>query len=217
MVLETQSVKLLTPFSELSLFNLFGKILNVPYAKGDYDEEKVKQVLCNCVRRGHLSVLEHVSLTLQCRTNIGTYKDYTRHRHCAFTVESTSFVNYAKSDIPIIVATGPDFDDMTPGGASIIGHIKDIVTAVPPKIARDWLPQCLAATMIMTTNIREWRYIIGLRGDPNDNPLTLDLRNKMWKALNKEYPFFFPLDTTTTTDMTIYNEFGDHSIAILHD
>ena len=61
------------------------------------------------------------------------------------------------------------------------------------KFARDLLPQCNAATMYMTTNIRELRYMIGLRLDPNESPLVRQFALKLWKALNGAYPFFFPL------------------------
>jgi thymidylate synthase (FAD) len=191
--------------------------MNVPYGKDQFDTEKVKAVIANCVKRGHLSVLEHFTITLKCLTNIGTYKDYTRHRHCAFTIESTSFVNYGNVDyIPMIVATGIDHESLPAGSLDLIYALKDILNIYPPKVARDWLPQGTAATMIMSTNLREWRYIISLRGDPNDNPLTIDLRNKIWQCLQLNYPFFFPYhdDPDANEHMLIHNAFGDHGLAM---
>jgi hypothetical protein len=87
------------------------------------------------------------------------------------------------------------------------------------KVGRDFLPQCCASTMIMTTNIREWRYIIALRGDLNDNPLTIQLRNKIWTALNCHYPFFFPIGETNNKEnpMAIYDAWGSHELAKLGD
>jgi hypothetical protein len=86
-----------------------------------------------------------------------------------------------------------------------------------PKEGRDYLPQSLAARMIMTTNIREWRYIIGLRGDPNDNPSTIELRNKIFAVLKYNYTFFFPDGSDPDNPMNIRNEWDkkNGSIATL--
>jgi thymidylate synthase (FAD) len=206
-----QSVELLaiSNLDEAKILESYASILSVPYSKGTFDMDKTKTVLGNCVRRGHLSVLEHASATLKCVTNIGTYKDYTRHRHCAFTIESTSYTKY--NEFSIVSAYPVD-------KYIILGLEKayqEAITNHGVKKARDILPQCTAATMIMTTNFREWRWIIGLRGDPADNPLTKELRDKIWTALNWRYPFFFPIDPAPDDPMTIYNEWGTHRPAQL--
>lgn len=181
---EKQDVKLLTSLNEDTITYTLDQILGVPYKQETKDAKKRIE---SCIKRGHLSVLEHFNITLDCLTNIETYKDFTRHRHCAFTIESTSFVKYP--ELVLIVAGDP-----TPEDLAIYNDIERRYKEQPyKKIARDILPQCTAARMIMTTNIREWRYIIELRGDPNDNPLTLGLRNLMWIELHKYYPFYFPM------------------------
>jgi len=184
-----QEVELLHSISEEQMLTNMATILGVPYSKGTFDADKTKAVLRSCIRRGHESVLEHNHITLKCLTNIGVYKGYTRHRHCAFTIESTAFTNYGE-DLYVVTASN-----------CLAGHEKDTLLPMLQewykqhkrvKEARDWLPQCTAAVMIMTTNIRQWRYIIGLRGDPNDNPSNIELRNLIWNCLAQNYPFFFP-------------------------
>jgi thymidylate synthase (FAD) len=192
-------------------------VVAAPYAKNEFDDIKTKAVVRSCVARGHLSVLEHVNISLKCLTNIETYKDYTRHRHCAFTIEYTSFVKY-KDVLPVILVT----DDAIPDHVTVALEAAHYAyNAAPTKVGRDYLPQCTAANMIMTTNIREWRHIIGLRGDPNDNPLTIELRDMIWTTLNNHYPFFFPRNDVLMLEaesdpMTIYDGWGKHKVSVIY-
>ena len=48
-----------------------------------------KNLLKNCINRGHESVLEHEKISAKLIGDIGTYKDLTRHRIASFSVEST--------------------------------------------------------------------------------------------------------------------------------
>lgn len=177
--------------TEEQCFNKIARALGVPYRKDTTDN---RQRVINAVKRGHNSVLEHASISLDCITNIETYKDFTRHRAgTAYTIESTSFVKY--NELEVIMA-----EPLTIEHAEVLGELEDMYREVleikGPKVARDILPQCGSARMYMTANIRSWRYIIGLRGDPNDNPLTIELRNLMWRELSNHMPFFFPEDGT---------------------
>lgn len=193
MKLMKQTVDRLSGGTENDALELLGKVLAVPYGKGEYDLAKTKKVIESCVKKGHTSVLEHVVVSLDCLTNIETYKDFTRHRvGVAFTIESTSFVKY--DDFPVIIAG--EMDDTT---ETFIHHCESMYAREHnPKTGRDFIPQCMAARMIMTCNLREWRYVVGLRSDPNDNPLTIELRNLMFHNLHRWSPFFFPVDNQDT-------------------
>jgi thymidylate synthase (FAD) len=211
----SQQVDILPGLTESKVIENFGKILNVPYSKDMYNEERTKHAIKACVLKGHLSVLEHVSATLLCTTNIGTYKDFTRHRHCAFTIESTSFTKY--NELQVILT---DDKDKQSYETLLLDEqaYRYLLKEHGPKVARDLLPQATTAKMIMTTNFREWRWIISLRGDPNDNPLTNELRDKMWTVLNQQYPFFFPLPPVESEEsdlcpMTLYDAWGKHKVA----
>jgi thymidylate synthase (FAD) len=203
-----QSVTLLPSLSEEEMFQMFGHITAAPYGNGIYDMEKAERIIESCVRRGHHSILEHGNITLKCITNIGTYKDYTRHRHCAFTIESTAFTKYG-ADLEVITVL-----DLSEQETQALENLQQVYCNIKNvKIARDFLPQCCAATMLMTTNIREWRHIIELRGDKNDNPLTRELRNMIWVKLNQEYPFFFPITNNNQNNpMCLYDAWGNHEV-----
>ncbi|MCI8482249.1 MAG: FAD-dependent thymidylate synthase, partial [Clostridia bacterium] len=59
-------------------------------------EESYKNLLKNCINRGHESVLEHEKVTVRIYSDIGSYKDLTRHRFASFSVESTRYCSYDK-------------------------------------------------------------------------------------------------------------------------
>ena len=182
-----QSVELLPSISEKGMLVSLGEILGVPYNKGVFDIDKTKAICKTCVKRGHESVLEHLNITIGCITTIGTYKCYTRHRHCAFTIESTSFTDYSK-ELPVIFSNGAYCEN----DIKLLEAIQEwYAKHKRVKEARDFLPQCTAAKMIMTTNIRQWRYIMGLRSDPNDNPQVKELRDLILEKLIEQHPFFF--------------------------
>jgi thymidylate synthase (FAD) len=201
-----QTVNILPSISEMDMLKMFEHITATPYGNGLYDMTKTERIVETCVKRGHLSILEHGYIPLKCVTNIATYKDFTRHRHCAFTIESTSFCKY--DDDLYAILTEP----LTTSQATALMKVHAIYKSLTQtKVARDFLPQCCAAVMIMSTNVREWRHIIAVRGDPNDNPLTRELRDMIWLALNAHYPFFFPIGKNIQDNpMCIYDAWGKH-------
>jgi thymidylate synthase (FAD) len=206
-----QSVEILPSISEEQMLSMFAHITATPYGNGVYDMSKTHKIVESCVLKGHFSILEHGHVALKCVTNIGTYKDFTRHRHCAFTIESTSFTKYG-NNMQVITVQGLSDEE-----EKVLSELQKVYMNIQSiKIARDFIPQCCAATMVMTTNIREWRHIIGTRGDPGDNPLTRELRTLIWQALNAEYPFFFPLDDNTVGNpMCIYDTWGERKPCII--
>ena len=171
------------------------KIVNVPYTRNKYSYEETMRVINLCVRRGHESVLEHLNITLELVCPIGVYKGLTRHRHCAFTIGSTNYTKYKEADL--IMSFEPTEEEQ-----QVIEQLYDLYDKRRnTKEARDLLTQAHAAKVILTTNIRELRYIIGIRLDPAENPLTKKLAIEMWKVLNYTYPFFFPLDNVGDMSM----------------
>ena len=65
-------------------------------SEGKIKEDSYKKLLTNCITRGHESVLEHEKVTVRIYSDVGSYKDLTRHRFASFSVESTRYCSYDK-------------------------------------------------------------------------------------------------------------------------
>lgn len=57
-----------------------------------------KRFVERLLRRGHLSVLEHATLSVEFVLDRGVSHELVRHRLCAFSQESTHYINYGKDD-----------------------------------------------------------------------------------------------------------------------
>lgn len=195
-----QSATVLNSLPESVLLETLQNVLATPYKKGYYDMAHTENVVENCFKHNHLSVFEHLNITLDCVTTIGTYKGYTRHRHCAFTIESTAFTKYRDKHTVILT------DPMSPADLEALQAIyKRYEEIENQRKARDFLPQCTTARMLMTTNIREWRHIISVRRDHRENWLTQELCNLIWKALSGQYPYLIPPPNAPESPRSIYN------------
>ena len=65
-------------------------------SEGNISEDSYKNLLKNCINRGHESVLEHEKVSIRMYCDIGVYKDLTRHRFASFSIESTRYCSYDK-------------------------------------------------------------------------------------------------------------------------
>lgn len=123
-----------------------------------------EEFITNLIKRGHESVLEHVSYSMDVRIDRGILAEWTRHRiGSAYSVESTRYVNYGNRDVECILPSGIDSSEkhtMMEAITESINAYQNLITAgVKPQIARAVLPQALAVHMVATHNIRQWRHI----------------------------------------------------------
>ena len=96
-------MKIIEPWIEVEPFNGIDIMKNIERAcrtcyrsEGNITEDSYKNLLKNCINRGHESVLEHEKITIRMCCDIGVYKDLTRHRFGSFSIESTRYCNYGK-------------------------------------------------------------------------------------------------------------------------
>lgn len=158
------------PADILTKIERCGRVSHLSESKGD-PESFVRML----IKRGHESVLEHVSLTFHIICDRAIQNELVRHRHASFTVESTRYVKY--NDLAFIK---PDF-----GNNGDAEHSFELIARViqdehygfyaklcscPPEIARAVLPLCLKSELYMTANLREWRHILKLRTNKAAHP-----------------------------------------------
>ena len=120
-----------------------------------------------CIKRGHHSVFEHLSITLKSTVDRGTSHALVRHRHCAVTQSSTIYQKF--QEIEII-----EQPDVTEEELECFRHDELVYQQLlnkgkAPSRARDVLPTELATNVIITTNLRQWMYMIQRRCGPGDS------------------------------------------------
>lgn len=149
--------------TEQELFAFIGKCAGEAY-NSNSDRDKCIQRALNCIKRGHHSVFEHYSLTLRSTVDRGTSHALVRHRHCAVTQSSTIYQKYGEV---IVIEDSPVSDDFYL--ASEIEYKRLLNEGYAAGEARDCLPTDLATNVIITTNLRQWMYMIQRRSGPGDS------------------------------------------------
>ena len=139
-----------------------------------------KNLLKNCINRGHESVLEHEKISAKLIGDIGTYKDLTRHRIASFSVESTRYCNYGKDKFgnelkfmkPVNIEEGTKKYEIWEECMKNIekSYIEMSNLGCLPDQLRLLLPHSTAAEYALTANIREWRHILSLRCSSHTHP-----------------------------------------------
>ena len=166
------------------------------------------------IKRGHESVLEHVSFGARFIVDRGVSHEIVRHRIAAYSQESTRYCDYGGEGIVVIE---PFFWSKT----NIIGDMdksycsvewEDAMAAAEnayvelrklgatPQEARSVLPNSLKTEIEVTYNLREWRHFFALRAARTAHPqmqqvaipLLLHMREELFsifndKEFNKEF------------------------------
>lgn len=142
------------------------------------------------IKRGHESVLEHVSLTFKIVCDRAIMAELTRHRLASFTVESTRYVKY--DELTVIQPPLKTDEAIIAFRWSIREHERSyqmfIKNGEPPEIARAVLPQCTATTLYMTANLRELRHILKLRTDKAAHSQMRFIAGKILDIMREKLP-----------------------------
>lgn len=145
----------------------------------------------------HTSTLEHAQFTVILHCSRAIANEFVRHRHTAFTQESTRYVNFGKKPVEFVVPSSIVGNAVAEKAYSetcewsYIDYSKMLSNGVLPQCARDVLPLGLATTMAMTTNIAEWRSIFGLRCDGGAHPDARSIAFTILKVFNGFAPWAF--------------------------
>jgi len=134
----------------------------------------------------HESVLEHCYISIQILNCSRSFMaQITRHRLVSFSIKSQHYTkhldfNYKDLEIDNFLIKNDYISLMR----IIKEHYNKFVEyyKIPIHIAREILPNSCLTNIIMTTNLREWRYIIKLRQTP-ENTLEMIKFIKLIKPL----------------------------------
>lgn len=133
----------------------------------------------------HESVIEHGSATFSLTMSRICSHELVRHRLTSFTQESTRYIPLGVSQSPITIVRPPHYP------LSDTGYYEDYITAplwvrrsceqimfyreecdrgIPIESSRYHLPHTIATTLVQTSNFRQWRTIMNVRGKPQAAP-----------------------------------------------
>lgn len=153
------------------------------------------------IRRGHESVLEHVSVSARIVTDRGVTHEIVRHRLASYSQESTRYCNYDSGRFgrQITVIRPVFYDPGTPEyGAwentceySEFMYFMLMELGSTPQEARAVLPNSLKAELIMTANLREWRHFFRLRCSPAAHPQMRELATRGLELMRAKIPVVF--------------------------
>lgn len=179
------------------MLDFVGRVAGVCY-NSDLGKDACITRALNCIKRGHHSPWEHVNISILIRCDRGVTHALVRHRHCAFQQGSTIYQKY-KEGITCIAQpnidpyTGKEVPQLTEEEADSyrmisVEYARLLSKSMAPERARDLLPNNLASNIIITTNMREWQYILQRRRGPGDSAKMHVLCYMLEELFKKYYP-----------------------------
>ena len=123
----------------------------------------------NCIKRGHESVLEHAQLTFKVTCSRDVLAQWTRHRLAAYSVESQRYCNYGKNKdgITFIMPenTNAEMEAVIAAAYEYCEHAYKFLLSLgaKPEQARSVLPNGTKTEFVWSANLREIRHFIKLR------------------------------------------------------
>lgn len=169
-------------------------------SEGNITEDSYKNLLKNCMTRGHESVLEHEKVTVRAYSDVGSYKDLTRHRFASFSIESTRYCSYDKDKYgneiafinPIYIEDKETYNiwkDTMENIEKAYVNMRKLGATVD--MCREVLPHSTAAEYTMTANIREWKHILSLRTTKLVHPSVRQVMIPLLRYFKEEMPEIF--------------------------
>lgn len=169
-------------------------------SEGNITDDSYKNLIKNCITRGHESVLEHEKITVRIYSDVGSYKDLTRHRFASYSVESTRYCSYDKDKYgneiafmnPIYIEDKELYKIWKQTMQEMEkGYMKMKELGATTDMCRNLLPHSTAAEYTMTANIREWKHIFSLRANNHVHPAIRQVMIPLLKYFKQQMPEIF--------------------------
>lgn len=199
------SVEVLTPIDGdkvLKHIEKCGRTCYQSYEKETEDAESAKRMVKMLIQSGHESVLEHFSITVKFKSDIGVYKDITRHRAgTAYSIESTRFCKYSKDKFgnELTFIKPCNIDELSDIWNEWVGLMKEVELTyrnmaklgAKPDQLRMILPHSTAAEVCMTANLRSWRHIFKMRCAKAAHPSVQQIMKMILREFASKIPVVF--------------------------
>lgn len=160
------------------------------------------QFVRSIIKRGHESVLEHVSFTVKFIVDRGVSHEIVRHRLASYSQESTRDCNYTGDKFgKEITVIEPCFLTDERGAAykswksacleAQSFYFEMLEYGCTPQEARSVLPNSLKTEIVMTANLREWRHFLRLRTSSAAHPQMREVTVPLMEELKQMIPVVF--------------------------
>lgn len=194
--------EILDPLNGEEILKKIERVARVCYKSEDkITEGSAEKMVRALIKSNHMAMLEHYSFSVKFICDRGVSHEIVRHRVASYAQESTRYCNYNKSgDVAFIrpVFFADDTPEMDNWVDSCMRAEKTynylISEGRTPQEARSVLPNSLKTEVVMTANLREWRYFLSLRacgstGKPH--PQMLEVAVPLLKELReREYLWY---------------------------
>ena len=184
-----QSVELADEINPLEVLKKIERCGRVCY-QSQPREDSAEQFVRMLIKRGHESVLEHVSLTFHIITNRAIQNEVVRHRIASYSVESTRYVKYSEATFvkPLGLA-GASFDYWY----GVVKRVEEddhnlLKLGATPEIARDVLNLGLRSELYLTMNLRELRHFLKERTAKVAHPQMRQLAGMIYDIIKEKLP-----------------------------
>jgi len=155
-----------------------------------------KEFIKMLIKRGHSSILEHAYATFRISDVSRAFThQLVRHRLCSFTQQSQRYVdesnfNYVEPDsIKDNSKAHSLFTKFMEETKKIYSELQRL--GIKNEDARFVLPNAVESQIVVTANLREWRYIIELRGNPDAQWEIRKVAIEILKILKNRVPTVF--------------------------
>jgi thymidylate synthase (FAD) len=169
-------------------------------------DDSADQFIRRLIKSGHESVLEHENLSVRFIVDRGVSHELVRHRLCAFSQESTRYVDYDKHGLtfikpPWVYVQSGIYDEhimsfnnewlMAMAESAKSYHRLIAFYNWSPQQARAVLPNSLKTELVMTANLREWRHVLRLRASKAAHPQMQEVMRPLLIYMNNHLPAVF--------------------------
>lgn len=170
-------------------------------------DDSYETFVSNLIKRGHLSVIEHCSVTADIICDRGVTHEIVRHRIGSYSQESTRYCNYSADKYGneiTVIDPGPTFGwDDTPAAiakrnewtaaclVAEVQYLQMLENGASPQEARSVLPNSLKTEIWVTYNLREWRHFFQLRCAPAAHPQMQEVARMLLAEMTAYVPIIF--------------------------
>ena len=196
------SVELVDDFDAAAIMRKLERAGRVCYkSEGNIKSDSAEKFIRGIIKRGHESVIEHVSLSFKIVCDRGVTHELVRHRLASYSQESTRYCDYGAGKFggeltfikPCFWSEDDDAFKLWSATMALIerNYLAMRAAGARPEEARSILPNSLKTEIFVTMNLRELRHFLKLRTSPKAHPQMRQVALKILDVLTEKLPAIF--------------------------